>query len=340
VIALTSPGYDETWGKGSPATYLTQTLRPQGTLLSGFAPLDRAALPNYLGAIGGQPPNPATRSECATYEEFKTGAAANDAGIVSGRGCAYPNTVLTLADQVSSSGKQWKAYVGDQASGPETEADTCRHPYSDERDLTAHGRLGDQYATRTNPFVYFHSLLDLGACFTQDVDLTALSDDLKRTRTTPNLSFISPNLCDSGTEAPCVDGRPGGLATADEFLSEWVPQIQNSPAYVKDGLIVVAFLSPATTVGTVSPDAGPTGATGPSGPHGPVAASTARVSGGLPPTGLLLVSQYADPSATDSTRYDPYSLLRTLEDTFGLEPLAKAKDAESFKGQIATAFGG
>jgi hypothetical protein len=52
-----------------------------------------------------------------------------------------------------------------------------------------------------------------------------------------------------------------------------------------------------------------------------------------------LVSQYADPSATDSTRYDPYSLLRTLEDTFGLAPLAKAKDAESFKGQIATAFG-
>ena len=49
----------------SPATYLNGELRPKGTLLPGFAPLDAAELPNYVALTAGQPPNAATRAECA-----------------------------------------------------------------------------------------------------------------------------------------------------------------------------------------------------------------------------------------------------------------------------------
>ena len=42
-----------------------------------------------------------------------------------------------------------------------------------------------------------------------------LPGDLTRASTTPAFSWISPNLCDDGHDAPCVTGAPGGLAQAD-----------------------------------------------------------------------------------------------------------------------------
>ncbi len=59
--------------------------------------------------------------------------------------------------------------------------------------------------------------------------------------TTPAFSWISPNLCDDGHDAPCVTGAPGGLAQADAFLAQWVPKIMAAPAYRDGGLIVVTF---------------------------------------------------------------------------------------------------
>lgn len=35
--------------------------------------------------------------------------------------------------------------------------------------------------------------------------------------------------------------RPGGLAQADAFLSQWVPTIMAAPAYRDGGLIVITF---------------------------------------------------------------------------------------------------
>jgi hypothetical protein len=50
-----------------------------------------------------------------------------------------------------------------------------------------------------------------------------LPGDLTRVGTTPAFSWISPNLCDDGHDAPCVTG---GLAQADAFLAQWVPKIR------------------------------------------------------------------------------------------------------------------
>jgi hypothetical protein len=64
-----------------------------------------------------------------------------------------------------------------------------------------------------------------------------LPGDLIRAGTTPAFSWISPNLCDDGHDAPCVTGAPGGLAQADAFLAQWVPKIMAAPAYRDGGLI-------------------------------------------------------------------------------------------------------
>jgi len=193
---------------------------------------------------------------------------------------------------------------------------TCRHPESNGPDDTLTARPGDGYATRRNPFVYYHSLLDLGACDSSDGALSELEGDLRSAKDTPSLSYIAPNLCNDGSASPCVDGSPGGLAAADAFLATWVPKILASPAYRADGLLIVAF------AGDVTPPADPAAP--------PPADAPVR-------NGALLVSRFAQAGGTNGTAYDPYALLRSLEDLVALRPLARAARASSFAPTVLAA---
>ncbi|MCW3027284.1 MAG: phosphoesterase [Solirubrobacterales bacterium] len=320
VITLTSPGYEQTWGPTSPAHYLTTQLRPRGTLLSSYYGIAHLDLPNYIAMISGQPPNAQTAADCTNYAEF-IAPKPDAAGRLEAPGCVYPVTVLTLGDQLTSTRRQWRAYAEDLAAGPKP-VQSCRHPSSNQADETQHSRPRDGYAARHNPFVYFHSLLDLGDCASNDLPLTALAADLATPTKTPNYAFIAPNLCHDGSEAPCTDGSPGGLQAADAFLAEWVPKILASPAYQRDGLLVITFSdAPA------SDTSGCCGATAT--PGGTPAAGGGRV-------GALLLSRFVAPGRESTSSYNHYSLLRTVEDIFGLPRLANAGEAgvESFSGTI------
>jgi hypothetical protein len=166
------------------------------------------------------------------------------------------------------------------------------------------------YSARLNPFVHFHSLLDLGDCATNDVPLTQLENDLKKVDSTPNYSYISPDLCDAGVSGQCVAGAADGAASADAFLAGLVPKILASPAYKRDGLLIVSF-GAANPVVPAEP-----GAT-------PAAAPTERLK-----TGALLISRFITPGSTDAVAYNPYSLLKSTEDLFGLGHLAAAGAAK------------
>ena len=50
--------------------------------------------------------------------------------------------------------------------------------------------------------------------------VTGLATDLKSVATTPNLSFITPNLCYDGHDAPCINqqGSASPLVNIDTFL--------------------------------------------------------------------------------------------------------------------------
>lgn len=314
LIVLAGHGFDATFGGGSPANYLNTTLRPKGTLLTGYSSLGRAGLADELAMIGGQPPNADTQADCPVYREIPPTSTPSRSGEIAADGCVYPNTVTTIADQLSASRREWRAYVEDLDRGPAPAPGiapkaTCRRPASNAADDTLRARPGDGYATRHNPFVYYHSLLDLGDCDANDGALAELDGDLQSVKDTPNLAYIAPNLCNDGTESPCVDGTPGGLAAADAFLATWVPKILASPAYRADGLLIVAF------AGDVTPPADPAAP--------PAVDAPVR-------NGALLVSQYAQAGGTGATAYDPYALLRSLEDLFALRPLARAATAGSF----------
>ena len=76
----------------------------------------------------------------------------------------------------------------------------CRHPAIDAQDTTQKAKVGDQYAARHNPFVYFHSIIDDdAACRAKVVDLANLNSDIQSVDTTPNFSFIVPNVLDEQT---------------------------------------------------------------------------------------------------------------------------------------------
>jgi hypothetical protein len=283
VISLASPGYEAAFGSASAMPYLSGTLRPQGDLLSGYSLLDDSTLPNQIAATGGQAPEQKTKEECPAYD------------------CLYPVETLTLADQMTAGRFEWHGYMEGMADG-EGKPANCVYP---EPGSTDEPPLGG-YAPQANPFVYFHSLLDLGDCALNDVPLTELSGDLSKVESTPSYSLISPDLCNAGVPGQCPEGAPDGAASADAFLAEWVPKILASPAYKKDGLLVVAFdqLDP------------------------PDPAVSAPASGEATKVGALLLSRFAPPGATDAAPYDPYSLLRSVEDLFGLEHLGLAAGAK------------
>jgi hypothetical protein len=87
-----------------------------------------------------------------------------------------------------------------------------------------------------------------------------------------------------------------------------VPRIQKSAAFKKDGLLMVTFDEPQPPEGAADPTQ----------------------------VGTLLLSPLAPVGATVGTPYDPYSLLRSTQDLFGVSPLANAaaKGTESFATQL------
>ena len=316
VINLENESYVDTWAPASPATYLNKTLRPQGQLLTQYFAIGHASLDNYIAQISGQAPNPQTQSDCITFNEFaSTGTGPN--GQELGEGCVYPKSVPTIADQLDAKGFTWKSYQEDIGNSA-TEPKTCRHPEIGQGDPTLIARQTDMYATRHNPFVYFHSVIDEPSCAQNVIGLDALETDLLKAPSTPNLAYITPNLCHDGHDEPCVDGQPGGLKSADQFLKTWVPKILASPAFQADGMLVITFdeaeLSGDHGDSSVccntppSPNAEKPGLNGPGG---------GRV-------GALVISDRTKPGTTNPTPYNHYALLCSLEDVWSLDHLGFA----------------
>ena len=315
VVNLENKGYDETFGPGSPAPYLSKTLRAKGQLLTQYYGTAHNSLPNYVAQISGQGPNPQTQGDCQVYSDFvQAGTVAPGQAV--GDGCVYPAGVKTIADQLEAKGLTWRGYMEDMGT-------PCRHPAANTADDTQKAKAGDQYAARHNPFVYFHSITDSPSCAADDVDLAQLTTDLSTVASTRNLTYITPNLCNDAHDSPCVDGRPGGLATADQWLSTWIPKILASPAFRQDGLLVVTF----DEADTGSPDGAAACCGEGPGPNSP-APGVYGMGGGR--TGTVLVSPFLKAGTLNNTGYNHYALLRTLENTFGLSPLGYAGTARGF----------
>jgi hypothetical protein len=106
-------------------------------------------------------------------------------------------------------------------------------------------------------------------------------------------NYIVPNECEDGHDNCKPQGN--GIAQFDAFLAREVPLIEHSPAFGSDGVLIITF-----DEGTSNRGAG----------------SSKQFNGGGNVV-FAVLSPLARPTL-DANPYDHYSLLRTLEDGFGI----------------------
>jgi hypothetical protein len=325
---LENQSFDGAFGAGSPAPYLARELPAQGALLTRYYSIGHYSLGNYIALVSGQAPNEATQEDCVSFDDFHQTSLQLDAdGQLRGIGCVYPRSVPTLPDQLESAGLTWRGYMEDMGRNPARERSACAHGALNRTDPLLGATPRDQYASKHDPFVYFHSIIDDRArCASHVVSLERLRRDLASVSTTPNYAFITPNLCHDGHDAPCLDGEPGGLASIDLFLRRWVPLITDSKAFRRDGLLIVTFdesdgagidgFSACCDERPLTDARFPPGLAGPGG---------GRI-------GAVLVSPFIKPGTVSEVPYNHYSLLRSVETFFKLAPLgyAAAPQLQSF----------
>src|SRR6202171_5517612 len=219
VLLLENQSYAVTFAQQSEAPYLARTLPAQGALLTQYYAIGHASLGNYVALVSGQAPNEATQLVCPGFVYFSSITPGLDAhGQLPGAGCVCPKSVPTLPDQLDAAGLTWKAYMEDMGKDPARESATCGHVPIGAPETSNVATISDQYAAKHNPFVHFHSIIDDQArCDAHVVNLERLPQDLHSVATTANYIFITPNLCNDGHDAECVDGRGGGGADRAVF---------------------------------------------------------------------------------------------------------------------------
>lgn len=355
VIMLENQAEDNTFGTLMPVPYLQTTVSAQGAFVPNYWGTSHFSLGNYLSFISGQSVTTANQGDCTTYTQIANPVATGPFDQIAGAGCVYPSTTMTLADQLTSAGFTYRGYMEDMGLDAAREAATCGQTQPTATtgaygvpDLTLRaqtasaGKPQDQYAQRHNPFVYFASLLGSGSCARNVVPLgdDTLAKDLRSVATTANFNFITPNLCNDGHDVPCK--APGLAGTTDAaydnenaFLQKWIPLITRSPAFKRDGLLIVTFdeSSPAKnpSVGADTTFDGTsccreTAETDPNTTTPGVPPGTSGITDGSGggKTGTILLSPYIAPGTVSSGSYNHYAALRSIEDDFGLAYLGFA----------------
>jgi phosphatidylinositol-3-phosphatase len=312
VIVLENKTFADTFGPTGrvDAPYLNNTLVPQGELLTKYYGTGHNSADNYIAMVAGQPPTPASKDDCpGDMPKPVADSATGPFDIATSDGCDYPARFRTLGDQMTDRGLTWKGY-NSGIPGPCSMAHDKGH-----------------YARKHNPWVFFRSVRESNQCQQDVVGLDQLSTDLMSADTTPNLSYIVPDQCEDAHDNctgplpsnPIIDDQYA-LKQADAFLGVWVPRILNSAAFKQDGLLVINF---DESVGDATACCGEQ--PGPADPApGGYADGVPGPGGGI--TGALLISPFISPGSAqpsglhlNNTDYNHYSLLRSLEDLFGIK---------------------
>jgi phospholipase C len=169
--------------------------------------------------------------------------------------------------------------------------------------------VGDSgaYVQKHNPFIYFDPIRnDTARCKQSIVPLTQLENDMD-TGSLPNFVYIMPNICNSAHDASF--NPLCSLGNADRWLFGWIRFLQ---AYLEP----LAAAEPYLII--VTWDEG-------QGSHsccGLPAEAGGRVA-------TLLISPLAKSGFQDGTPYSHYSMLKTIEQAWGLAFLGHAADAKS-----------
>jgi hypothetical protein len=180
----------------------------------------------------------------------------------------------------------------------------------------------NHYAPKHNPAIFFADIEGAGGiwsattqsaeCTTNDVpagttdpnDMSAFNSALA-SGSVPQFNYVVPNICEDGHDnCPPVGNR---IRQFDDFVAREAPRIESSPAFGSDGVLIVTYDEGNSNQG---PGAG-------------------KFAGG----GNVMFavnSPLAVPGVYTTGSYNHYSLLRTLEEGYGIStPLGGAAQASS-----------
>lgn len=304
VLVLENQNFDDSWGADGPATYL-KSMRARGVFNDGYHATGHASLGNYIAMVSGQPANPLSAADCLAVNLWT---------------CVQPQEAMAggrnLADQLEDAHVSWKGYM-DSMPGPCFHADYSQTaPPGDPYQGNSREQPAQDYADRHNPFLYFDDIVGNDArCKAHVRPASELAGDIAHDAL-PGFSFITPDTCHDGHDDPCSNGKPGGLVSADRWLNKTVPPLLDY-LMSHDGLLIVTF--DENGFSDVNDNGCCTG-----GPGG-----TQSFGGHI---GLVAVSPRLPAGKVVHTKYDHMSLLRTIEDSFGIkEHLNNAGSASPMK---------
>jgi hypothetical protein len=356
LIVLGENSYESLFSASAGVPYLTRTLPKKGELIPNYYGVTGGVLANEIALLSGQGPTPETAVNCPNYTAISPATVSLFAEQVEGNGCVYPKTVESLPTELEEKELTWRAYVEDMENGGAIgQPWRCRKPTLGGPDSSPAGSPGDQYVTWRNPVVYFGAIAESAECEKHDVGFEILSKDLQAKKKTPALSLIFPNACHSGGEVECEPGAPKGAQAVASLLKTLVPAIMTSPAYEEGGLIMITSAQapqtgehpdpsgccvapeypnlPATA--TVTTPSTATKETSTSATEETTATSTTYTeesvteSGGGGKVGLLMISPFVEPGKVEEAEFaNHFTLLKTLETMFGVEPLGYAAEEE------------
>ena len=296
------------------APYLAGTLAPSGALLTDYRAVARGGLANAIALVSGQGPTAQTLADCAAHGDVRPADPLAD-GQTGGDGCVYGFETGTLGDQLRGLEKTWRAYVEPPAAGqpappadppPPVATTAATNPAPAPLQPLGTSLACDPAAaetTRRDPFLWFRGIAEADDCDARNVPLAQLARDLEDAETTPALAYLASDA-------------QLGSAEADAYLQRVVPQILDSPAYSAGGLVVVTSAqAPQPAQAAATPCCGPAA-------YPNVGAATEAGAGER--VGALLLSPFTPAGRVDRTPANHFSLLRTLSEIYGVDPLGYA----------------
>ena len=155
--------------------------------------------------------------------------------------------------------------------------------------------IGDDeplYRQKHNPFIYYTSIRNNPARCSNIVPFTQFETDLSA-KALPNYTWITPNMCNSTHDCAMAEG--------DKWLQTWVSKIIASPAWRDNGVLFITY-----DEGDVDDKSG----------------CCQHAEGGHIAT--LVISPLVKPGYRSPYSYSHYSMLRTIETSWGMPLLGNA----------------
>jgi len=304
VIMMENTSYQALLSPSNPNTKFIQQMAATDGLATRYFGVTHPSLPNYIAATSGQTWN-SNSDDTAQAPLFN-----------------HENIV----DQFEAAHVSWKAYM-----------QSIPFP-GDLVDETPNGL----YVRKHDPFLMYPDVYTDPGRAGNVVPLQQLGKDLS-SGNVPRFAWISPNICDDmhgGATACPFPSSPSDPNQAklfqdgNNFLRKWVGLITHSKAWTGHSAIFITWdeggFSDSAPFGPLSLRPGPDSPLLPATPADPATGGGGDLAGGTAYGGgrvpMIVVARGVG-HRVDRVFSDHYSLLRTVEENFGLPLLGNAGDS-------------